>query len=252
MKRFLAFAVAGFVALGGALVPARAADEKVLRRLTFSVNAGFAQTQEAMRTSQLSTGSGDGGSGLAASGGSASVGAREIVRGTVTLDIIGVLPTDDALAVRISESGDKNIAPVRIDLLGDGRIVAAPEDQGKLSAEELEIAGLCARDYLAGRPMTAGSVWDIDSDNGKANFRVQNAADGRVSLVVEKNSKGRAAGGGDQRSTTQLTYDTKRSVPIAATISRRSHVGSLGDLRTMDESFEYRLTSDSFAPAASK
>ena len=250
MQRSLPFAVAVFVAFAGSLAPARAADEKVLRHLAFSVSAGVAQTMEQSRTTQIAPG-GEGGSAIGVSGGTATSSAQEITRGTVTIDIIGVLPSDDALAIKIAESGDKTIPPVRIDLLGDGRIVAAPEDQAKLSSEELEIAGLCARDYLAGRPVTTGSVWDVDADNGKANYRVMKAGDdGRASIVVEKNSHARTAGAGDQRSTMQLTYDVKRSVPVAATISRRSHVGSLGNLRTLDESFEYHLIADSFATAA--
>ena len=248
MKHVLAIALAAVFVAGGAVAPARAADEKVLRHLTFSVNFGLAQKQEQARTNQLSDGSGNGG-GMSVSGSTSSVGSQTIVKGIVTLDIIGLLPSDDALAIKISESGDKNIAPVRIDLFGDGRIIAAPEDQGKLSPEELEIAGLCARDYLAGRPLTTGAVWNVEADNGNANYRVLSNTDDRASLVVEKNSHGRTAGAGDQRSTMQLTYDTKRSVPVMATISRRSHLGSLGDLRTIDESFEYHLTADSFAPA---
>ena len=246
MKYALALVLSGIV--GVAATP-RASAEPVLRHLAFSVNAGVAQTQEQARTNALSDGSGAGPA-MTVSGATSTASSRTIVRGTVTLDVIAVLPSDDALAVLISESGDKTIVPVRIDLLGDGRIITAPGDRGKLTHEELEIAGLCARNYLAGRPLPAGAVWNVEDERVQSNYRVLSTNGERVALVIEQNARGRAAGAGDQRSTIQLTYDTKRSVPVAATIQRRSHLGSLGDLRTIDESFEYRLTSDSFATAA--
>lgn len=246
--RGLASAAAALALFAPAASPA-AADESVLRHLTFAVNAGVAHSLEQTRAAGSSTGATDAAPSIVMTGGTSTNTTQTIVKGTVVLDVLGLLPSDDALAIRIAESGDKTIPPVRIDVAGDGRIVAAPADRGKLTAEELEIAGLCARGLLGGHDLAAGQVWNVDAGGDKANFRVLSVgADGLAALVVERTAQGRGAGAGDTRSTIHITYDTKRSVPVAATIARRSHLGTLGELRTIDESFEYRLTADSFAP----
>jgi hypothetical protein len=234
--------------------PAAPNELKVFRNLTWHVDVGVTHRSERERSSTLGSGDAGGGSGTQQVAGGTDVQAAHAAAAVdVSIDIVGAL-ANNGLAAIVSEKGDRTQEPVRLDIMADGTVIIPPADQAKVTAEEVQIAELCARSLFTGHPLVAGESWSKAGGDGHvkttSSFRIKDyLPDGIVVVEVEQTLHGSVAGSVSQRATGLVRYDAARTVPVAARLSRVTQSGQIGALTTTEESFDYRLTADTLPRA---
>ena len=235
---------------------AGSAAPRTFRHLTWHVDVGVVHRSERERSTALpSADDASGASSLHVGGGTDAHSAGGTAAVDVSIDIVGALP-DEGLAAIVSEKGDRTIPPLRLDILRDGTIVVPPADRAKLTAEEAQIAELCARALLTGRPLTVGESWSKSGGDAnvktRATYRIKDySADGIVLVELDQTLRGSVQGAINQHTYGTFQYDARRTVPVAARVSRVTQSGQLGALDTTEESFEYKLTEDTLPKTGS-
>lgn len=212
------------------------ASAKPLRHLRYNVSVGIHTNQRATNFN-----------GPVVTGNDMST-----VSGSIEADVLGVAP-ENALVFRISENADnRKEPPVKVGVLTQGRLSVDPKDSANLDDEEMALLSLLGRDVVADHDLSAGNEWKVAHDGASASdsttYRVVSlVGDSQVNLEVDRIVKVGGAQPFDMTAHGKVLYDYKRSVPLSAQLSQRTHVGRSDSLTTTDMSFEYHLIEDSLA-----
>jgi hypothetical protein len=233
LVRVLGASLALLVAASGV---AAAQQAKPLRTLTYTVAYSAVSTMR----SQL-VGGREAGSGFE------DAGYANDDKGTLRVDVIAAT-ADLGLVVDASFTGEKTKqAPVRIAILGDGRLAFDPKLN--VAPELIEFLPMLARGLLGDKEHPAGSTWTAPAPQplaGTRTFRVSSADDTTENLSITTDAKIGGGQGYDRHEESTLAYRPKLSTPVRYDTRIRLRRNGLNGPETTDLHLTAALATDSF------
>jgi hypothetical protein len=252
MRRLLALAAVALLAQPLAASAADAPAPKPLRTLVYEVTYS-AHSMHTKRTSGFNGGYGGdpsgAGIGVSAGNGTAGVGIDGDDSGRLSVDVIAATP-DGGLVVDVAYAGRTTSQPkVRVALLPDGRMSAAPSQP--LSTESLHLLPLLCRGFIANRDVAPGATWDVEQTppiKGKTTYRVDSLDGNRAKLALEGSMSVSGPNGFDETDRGTTTYATDLVNPVAYDVSLHisKQIGTEETITTTAR-MTAQLVSDSFA-----
>jgi hypothetical protein len=241
---FVRMLAAGAALALAATSSALAQGAKPLRTLTFDVAYSVVSSLTARNN-----GLGSGGLDVASGSGFESHGFAQDDKGTVRVDVVAAT-ADGGLVVDASFSGEKvRQPPVRIAILGDGRLAYDPKLV--LPPELTELLPMLSRGLLTGHDATVGTAWSATAPEpwtGTRRFRVSAANDTTATFAIDTDFSIKGSQGYEQHDEGSLTYQKTVLAPLRYdTRIRIRRKGLRGD-ELNDLHLTATLTSDSFVP----
>jgi hypothetical protein len=231
--RALGASLALLVAASGV---ASAQQTKPLRTLTYTVAYSAVSSMRSQLTGGIEVGRGFEDTGYANDD-----------KGTLRVDVIAATG-DLGLVVDASFAGEKTKqAPVRVAILGDGRLAFDPKLN--IAPELVEFLPLLARGLLGDKDHPAGSSWSAPAPQplaGTRMFRVTSADDTTANLSITTDAKVGGGQGYERHEESTLAYRPKLSTPVRYDTRIRLRRQGLNGPETTDLHLTAALATDSF------
>ncbi|HEY0613256.1 MAG TPA: hypothetical protein VGC96_01400, partial [Candidatus Elarobacter sp.] len=173
-------------------------------------------------------------------------------KGTVKIDVIAAT-ADNGLVVDAGFAGEKSKQlPIRIAILGDGRLAFDPKQN--VAPEVSELLPTLARGLLVGHQPAAGVKWStpaMEPATGNRSYVIGAASDTSATISITGDAKTTGPQGFDRHEEASLTYQPKLSAPLRYDTRIRVRRNGLNGPEVDDVHLTATLASDTFAPAGS-